>query len=335
MLVVSLSAPETLKVVEREEAEPQPDQVRVRVKAAGIGGTDLRIFKGVISAKLPLVLGQEFAGVIDKVGSASKGVSVGDRVAIEPIVRDNTCDYCKTGTYTLCDNLKVIGINVDGGYSESVCVPAYTVHRLPDNLSFEEGALVVPGAVALYAVARAGGVKGAAVAVVGAGPIGLCAMQIAKLSGAAKVVAFEPLEVRRTLAATFGASDVAGPSQDEVAAAAKGSNGGKGFDVVIEATGNPEIVDTVVALARRGGRVVFAGAFGKASQVGMGAVVRKDLDLRGSWLYPGRYAETLELARGGGLKLGAMVSQRFSLPEAAKAFEAAQKPGIVKVVLTG
>lgn len=334
MLTVSLTAPETLQLVEKEEALPLEDQLRVRVKAAGIGGTDVRIFKGIVGAKLPLVLGQEFAGVIDKVGGKAGGFSVGDRVAVEPIARDNTCEYCRKGLYTLCENLKVLGINLDGGHSESVCVPRYAVHKLPDRLSFEEGALLVPAAVALYAVSKAGPVRGASVAVVGAGPIGLCAVQIARLEGAAKVVAVDPLEARRDFATMSGASQAVGSDQSDIAAALSESTEGRGFHAVIEASGNPDSVDTVISCARKSGTVVFAGAFGKPAQVNIGGLVRKDLTARGSWLYPNKYADALRLANEGKIKLAGMVSQRFKLSEATKAFEAAQRPETIKVAFT-
>jgi L-iditol 2-dehydrogenase len=334
MLTVSLAAPETLQLVEKEESPPQADQIRIRVKAAGIGGTDIRIFKGIVSAKLPLVLGQEFAGVVDKVGEKAKGFSVGDRAAIEPIVRDNTCEFCKKGQYTLCENLKVFGIHLDGGYSESICVPQYTVHKLPDRLSFEEGALVVPAAVALYAISRAGPIKGASVAVIGAGPIGLCAVQLAKLEGAAKVVAVDPLEARRSFATMSGASQAVDSNQSGVTAALNESTGGKGFDAVIEASGNQDSVDMVLSCARKSGTVVFAGAFGKPSQVNMAGIVRKDLTVRGSWLYPNKYDEALRLAKEGKIKLAGMASQRFKLSEAKNAFETAQRPETIKVLFT-
>jgi L-iditol 2-dehydrogenase len=334
MLAVSLDAPETLRLVERDEPRPQPGEVRVRVRAAGIGGTDLRIYKGIVSAKLPLVLGQEFAGVVDRVGDSPGGFAVGDKVAVEPVVRDNTCEYCKDGLYTLCDALKVVGIHVDGGYSESVVVPRYALHRLPDRLSFEEGALLVPAAVASYALSRTGGFAGSTVAIVGAGPIGLCAVQLAVLGGASKVLVVEPLETRRALAVKTGGPRTTGAAPAELDAALKEMTGGKGFDAVVEATGNHELVDSVLASARKGGTVVFAGAFGKPAQVTMANIVRKDVTVRGAWLYPNAYGGVLRLAEEGRLDLKDMISQRFPLREAAAAFEAAQAPEALKVILT-
>jgi 2-desacetyl-2-hydroxyethyl bacteriochlorophyllide A dehydrogenase len=334
MLTVSLDAPEKLRLVEKDEASPGPDEVRVRVRAAGIGGTDLRIYKGILGAKLPLVLGQEFAGVVDRVGDSVKGFAVGDRVAVEPVVRDNTCEYCKDGRYTLCDELKVIGIQVDGGYSESVVVPSYTLYRLPDRLSFEEGALLVPAAVASYALSRTGGVAGSTLAVVGAGPIGFCLVQLAVLEGASKILVVEPVESRRALAVKMGNSRTMGASPAYLSDALKEMTGGKGFDVIIEATGNQESVDPVLASVRKSGTVVFAGAFGKPAQVTMTNIVRKDITVRGSWLYPNFYGGALRLAEEGKLRLKEMVSDRFRLVDAAAAFEDARSPDALKVILT-
>lgn len=329
---MSLDAPERLRLVEREEASPRNDEARVKVGAAGIGGTDLRIYKGLVSAKLPLVLGQEFAGVVDKVGSGGR-FAVGDRVAVEPVIRDNTCRYCRDGRYTLCDALKVMGVHADGGYSESVVVPLYTLHRLPDNLSYEEGALLVPAAVASYALSRAGEVEGSTVAVVGAGPIGICAAQLAALQGASSILVVEPLELRRALAVRLAKSRAAGASPAESGEAVKQMTGGNGFDVVIEATGNVDSVDPAIASVRKGGTVVFAGAFGKPAQVTMANLVKRDVTVRGSWLYPGFYEGVLRLAEEGRLRLKDIISERFRLDEAVAAFEAAQGPGALKIVL--
>jgi 2-desacetyl-2-hydroxyethyl bacteriochlorophyllide A dehydrogenase len=334
MLTVSLDAPERLRLVEKDEASPQPNEVRVRVRAAGIGGTDMRIYKGILGAKLPLVLGQEFAGVVDWVGDSVRGFAAGDRVAVEPVVRDNTCEYCKDGRYTLCDALKVIGIQVDGGYSESVIVPDYTLHRLPDRLSFEEGALLVPAAVASYALSRTGGVAGSTLAVVGTGPIGFCLVQLAVLEGASKILVVEPVESRRDTAVRMGGLRTTGASPADMDGALKEMTGGKGFDVVIEATGDQESVDHLLASARKSGTVVFTGAFGKPAQVTMANIVRKDITVRGSWLYPNFYGGVLRLAEEGKLLLKDMVSDRFRLSDAAAAFEAARSPEALKVVLT-
>jgi len=332
---VVLTAPEKLEVADRQPSEPQKNEVAVRVRAAGIGGTDLRIYKGVISAKLPLVLGQEFSGTVEKVDGDVKGFSAGDRVCVEPVVRDNTCEYCKSGIYTLCSGLKVFGIQLDGGFSESISVPKYTLHKLPDRTTFEEGALVVPAAVALYAFSRAGSIKNPSVAIIGGGPIGLCALQIAKFSRATKVLVSEPLDSRRALASKLGATKVSKPDQQDFTAAVNELTSGNGFDLVVEATGIPESVDAALASARRGGTVVFAGAFGKPAQLNMANIVRKNLDVKGSWLYPNKYGEALKLISDSRIAVKDLITHRFKLEEASKAFEVALSPDASKVIFAG
>jgi 2-desacetyl-2-hydroxyethyl bacteriochlorophyllide A dehydrogenase len=333
MLAVTLTARETLQIIDAKEKTPATNEVLIRVKAAGIGGTDLRIYKGIISAKLPLVLGQEFAGVIEKVGSGVSNFSVGDRVAIEPIIRDNTCEQCRRGLYALCGNLKVLGIHLDGGYSELATVPEYSLHKIPDNVTFEEGALVVPAAVAAYAVSRAEATYNSSFLVVGAGPIGLSALQIARLSGASSVLLAEPLESRRRLARRLGASVIDDSTPKGIALAVSEATNGKGVDIVIEATGNPEVVDVALSSAKAACKVIFAGAFGSPAQVNMTNIVRKDLTVKGAWLYPNKYNETLRLVSESKINLRDYISHRFKLNEATKAFEAAQEPSTTKVVL--
>lgn len=331
MKAVVLSSPGTLNVEERSPRQPGPGEVSLRVKAAGIGGTDLRIFGGLISTKLPLVLGQEFSGIVEETDRSSR-FKRGDQVAVEPVVRDGTCDFCRKGLYTLCGSLKVLGIHLDGGYAESVVVPEYTIHRLPNETSFEEGALVVPAAVAKYAVSRAGSLSGLTVAIIGAGPIGLCALQLARLEGASSMLVSEPLEARASLARDFGASQVTTPSPDKFSTAVSEATHGEGFDVVIEATGNPEAVDMALQAARRRGTVVFAGAFGKPAQVGVSNIVRKDLVVKGSWLYPNEYSKTLDLVKKGKVNLKGLVTRRFRFAEAGDAFAAARDPSTIKAV---
>jgi 2-desacetyl-2-hydroxyethyl bacteriochlorophyllide A dehydrogenase len=328
-----LASVEKIDVVEREMPTPSQDEVLVRVRAAGIGGTDLRIYKGAIAAKFPLVLGQEFGGTVEKVGPRVAGFSEGQRVAVEPVVRDGTCAYCKAGNYCLCDNLKVFGIQLDGGYSEFVSVPAYTLHTLPEGASFAEAALFVPAAVAYYAVSRAGPPPNARFAVIGAGPIGLSAVQMARLNGASEILVADPLEARSKMAKSLGASEAVEHEPAKFVESVNKRTNNQGLDVVIEATGNPDSVDMALAAAKRGGTVVFAGAFGKPATINMPNIVRKDLTVKGAWLYPNMYSKVVELVKQSKLKLNEYVSHRFPLSDAAKAFSVAQEPSATKVVL--
>ena len=333
MKSVVLNAPEKLELTERQTPSPGPKEVLVRVKAAGIGGTDLRIYRGLLPAKLPLVLGQEFVGEIEQVGSGVAGLSKGNAIAVEPVVRDGTCAYCRTGNYCLCDNLKVFGIHLDGGYSELVSVPEYALHRIPAKVSFEEAVMAVPVAVAYYAVSRSQPKPGSTFVIIGAGPIGLSALQIAKLNGASKVLVAEPLEARAKLARTLGASAMVDSDPPKFLASIKLETSDQLADVVIEATGNSESVNMALASAKRDGTVVFAGAFGKPASIDMTNIVRKNLTVRGSWLYPNMFSKALGLIAESKIKVKEYISSRFSLTHAVKAFAAAQDSLTTKVVL--
>lgn len=327
-----LSAPGKLELADRRVPAPIKGQVTINVKAAGIGGTDLRIYKGILPASYPLVLGQEFSGEVHEVGEGVDGIRKGERVSIEPVIRCGRCSYCTAGRYTLCDQLKVVGVHADGGFSEQVTVPDYSVNRLPENISFEEGALVTPAAVALYALSRSEAKPGASFAIVGGGPIGLSVVQFAKLTGALQVILCEPLEKRRRLGERFGATQLVSPSDDMAKKVAE-LTGGVGVDVVVEASGVPENLEECLKMVKRGGRVVLAGAFGKPGGITVMNIVRKDLEVTGAWLYPNHYSRALSLLSKSKINLKDYVTRQMPLGQVAEAFQAADDPETFKVIL--
>ncbi len=306
------------------------NSVLVKVRACAISGTDLRIYRGIVRTKYPIILGQEFSGVVEDYGEEVENISKGERVVIEPVVRCGKCSYCKIGLYTLCDNVRVLGVNADGGLAEYVKVPEYAIHRIHNNLSLEEASLTVPVAVALYAIKRAHVGIGDNVVVFGAGAIGLSALQLARLSGADKVAVIEPVASKRKLAEKLGAYETFSPK--EITGESMRKDLGK-INVVIETSGSVDALHRSINIADKKGRIVVVGAYGKEALLPTDLVVRKDLTILGSWLYPHVFQEALSLIAKRLISVKEYVSSKYPLIRIKDAFEEALKPETIRVLI--
>lgn len=204
-------------VEEIDEPKVQPGTVKVKVKYAGICGTDLHEYHAQRAVtKTPMILGHEFTGQIVEIGTGVSTCKVGDRVVIEPIWGCNECISCREGSYNTCENLQSYGLLHPGGFAEYVVVKADNVFLLPDNLSYEVATLVEPTAVAMQAVKSSALRIGDKVAVFGAGPIGLLVTQCVKAAGASQIIVVEIEEKRQQLALEMGADYVINPTKEDV-----------------------------------------------------------------------------------------------------------------------
>ena len=326
MKALVLVEPFKLVVEDREAPKPKSGEVVVKVDTCTIAGTDLRIYAGVVKVKLPLILGQEFAGLVEEIGEGVEGFNRGDKVAVEPVLSCGFCRYCRRGLYTLCEQLKVMGVSADGGMSQYVKVPAAVLHKVPESLSLEEAALTTPTAVALYAVEKADVHVGEDVVVFGAGAIGLSAVQLLKLRGAGEVVVVEIDEAKRSTALKLGADKAIAP--EEVDQAVK-----KPPAKVLETTGSVPALRKALEIVGKAGRLVVVGAYGREANLPPDLIVRKDLDVRGSWLYPHAFNISLSLIAKGKVKVKDYVKARYPLEQAEQAFKEAAQPDVVRVAL--
>ena len=202
-----------IDVFEIDEPRPGPGEVIVEVRATAICGTDLHFYYWDDYARrhnpgFPKVLGHEFSGVVVEVGEGVKRLDIGDRVAAETHIPCGSCYYCRTGRPHICENVKLYGIDTTyGSFTKYTILPERVAIRIPEEISFEEAALLEPFGVAMHAVSEAGIKPGDTVAVLGCGPIGLFIQQLAKISGASKVIATEVSKYRLNLARKVGAAD--------------------------------------------------------------------------------------------------------------------------------
>jgi L-iditol 2-dehydrogenase len=337
--------------VRDDVAEPTaaPGQAVLRVKSTTVCGTDQKIFAGQFPAtRYPHIPGHEFAGEVVEVGSGvDDQVAVGDRVGVEVHVGCGRCPRCLEGLYQLCTNYgrtetghAHIGFTVPGGLAEYVAVSVKALHKLPDTLSWDQGAFCDNVGIALYAVERGGLRPGERVVVVGAGAFGALAVEIARAMGAAQVILVGTRPDRVQRLQHLADAVVVGRADDAIAQARLALGGaGAGADLVVEFAGTPEAARQAILLARRGGRVVLAGATGPGRElcgVDLSAIVRGHLEIYGSLANPrGISRRGLELMARGAVDVGALITHHFPLAQFAEAWATfvERRAGAIRVML--
>jgi len=298
MRALRFHAARDLRIEELDEpAAPAANDVVVRVAACGICGTDLHEYVAgpivtpvephpLTGAQNPQILGHEFAGDVVAVGSAVTSVREGDRVAIMPLVYCGSCAYCRRGLQHLCATMGCVGLShAWGGMGALATVAEYQVVRLPDAVSYEQGALIEPTAVAAYGVERAGVQPGDSVLVTGSGPIGALAALCSHGAGAATVYVSEPNAARRARAEALGVAVVLDPTTVDVPAFLHDETGGLGVDVAIECSGHPNGFNAAIASLRRRGTLAQTGLFVGEASVEPMLWSLNDLSIIGTWCY--------------------------------------------------
>ena len=323
-----------VRIVDEDQPSQGVGESLVRVTAVGLCGSDLQWFTeggiGVSQLQHPLVLGHEFAGVVEG------GPDDGRRVAVDPARPCGACESCLDGNRNLCPSVHFAGHGTDdGGLREYVAWPTALLHRVPDTLSDADAAMLEPLGVALHAhdlgKTRAGGV----VAVIGCGPIGLCLVQLARAAGARQVVAVEPLGHRRMAATAMGVDIVINPGVGDVDAALAEATGGRGVDVAFEAAGNDSAVGLAVAVTRPGARVVLVGIPEEDTITFPASVARrKGLTIKLSRRMKAMYPRTIRMAAEGLVDVSSIVSDTFPLTRADEAFRAASRRDRLKIIVS-
>ena len=311
---------------------PGPDEQLVRVGAVGICGSDLHWFTegGIGDAHLaaPLVLGHEVAGTIEG------GPRHGERVAIDPAIPCENCATCRSGERNLCPTVGFAGHGeTDGGLRDYLTWPSRLLPQLPDELSLVDGAMLEPLGVALHATDLAHLRPDATVAVVGCGPIGLLAVQLARVAGARRVVAVEPLAHRRDAAVRLGA-DVALRPEDATDHTLRDVTAGRGADVAVEVAGTDDAVDISLRACRPGARVMLTGIPDDGTTTFVaGTARRKGLTLVLVRRMNDAYPRAIDLVARGAVDVRSIVSDQVSLADAAAGFASAAARDGLKVVV--
>ena len=322
---------------------PGAGMVRLRVRRAGICGSDLHYFEhgscGAFVPTRPFVLGHEFAAEVAALGDGVDGLTVGDRVTANPARACGVCDHCKGGRGNLCRRTIMLGSAsttppTDGAFAEFVVVRADQCHPLPSGLDDGAGAMLEPLAVALHAVKRAGTVSGRRVLVTGGGPIGVLVALTAKAFGAVPVALSDVVEGRRATARTLGVEATLDPMSprllDEVRELA-----GEGFDVVFEASGAKAALRQAFDLVRPGGTIVQIGTLGTEDiPLPANQLMVREINLVGSMRYGNVFGEAIRLVESGRINVRGLISDVRPLADVAEALRVASgKSAVLKVQL--
>ena len=315
-----------IRIDEVPEPECRDGQAIIEVRHAGICGSDLTISAGKHPrSRPPLILGHEFSGVIvERKGNVYPDFKKGDRVVVDPSYYCGQCELCRSGNYHICHKKGLYGVDSDGAFARFVAVSLGNLHQLPGKVSFEEGAMVEPLAVAVRAVGISKLMFGEYVVVLGGGPIGLLVAQVARVAGAAKVIMIEPLEFRSKIAEKMGFT-VLTPDQASLEKMAA-ITGGYGIDVVYDAAGAAPAARLSTQLVKRTGRIIIVAVYKESAPFDLSTVSYGELQIFGTCIYIHKdFIKAVALVENGKVELNPLITHRLPLAEGVKAMDSLKK----------
>jgi L-iditol 2-dehydrogenase len=313
-----------LEVRDVEDPELNEDQVLIEVKSAGICGSDVSYYKGSSRINTPVILGHESSGIIVKIGENVEGWGIGEKVTSETSAHVcGRCYYCRTGDYHLCVERKGLGSGVNGVFARYVAVPTRLLHKIPDRIPFDEAAMVQPCADIVNAVTRKTHVyPGDTVIVLGPGPMGLLTTQVAKASGAGKVIQTGHRGVRLDIAKEVGADETIVIGEEDPVESVMAMTDGLGADIVFEASGSVSAAVQAFDLVRKGGQITFIASPNQPVELELSKIMGKSLVVRGSimskWV---DYERAIKLISGGEVRVKPIITHRFPITEWERAFD--------------
>ena len=320
-----------IDVREAPDPEPGPEDVLIRVHSCGICGTDQHIFDGDVGGPLPLIGGHELAGEVASVGAeVPDDFPVGGRVAVEPNISCGSCFYCQRGQVNHCLRWSAIGVTRDGGFADYVVAPATNVYRVGE-MDYEVAAFIEPLSCVVYGLKRLEIPLGANVLIYGAGPIGLLMLQLVRHGGASEIAVVDLKQDKLDLAGTLGATITvaAGPSADPALREASPL----GFDVVIDCTGVPSVVEHTFTHVRNNGKLLFFGVNPPDARISISPyeVYRRDLQIFGSFALRFTFQDALALLESGAVDVKPLLSERLPIDRFAEALGLAGSGEALKV----
>ena len=344
MKAARIFGPNDIRYVDVETPKIGDDDVLIRVKRAGVCGTDLAIYGGDMpylksgATTYPITPGHEWSGVVEEAGGNVRHLRPGDRVTGDVSLGCGKCVHCLHGDFNLCEDRQEVGSfhNKDGGYAEYIAMPARHTYKLPDGVSFDAGAMTEPTATVVYTVERVGVRFGDVVVVQGTGSIGILAAQAAKAAGAAQVVLTGRNDYKLGVAVDVGVDVAVNFQKEDLAGRILELTDGRGADVVIEASGVADEMRRSASLARMGGRIGVVGIYEEPLDgFDMSEIVLRDLTLHGTLASPRVFPGTLRMMASGRIQCEPLITQRFKLADAEKAFRATveESPTRIKIML--
>ena len=300
-----------LRIEEIPKPSPKAGEVLIKVKACGICGTDVHIFngdKGCFPTPAGTVLGHEFSGIVEAVGEGVKEIKVGDRVCVDPNKLCGDCYYCKSGIGHFCENMIGIGTGVNGGFAEYCAVPQSQVYKIDDSTSYEAAAMTEPTACCVHGIDMCNISCGDTVAIIGGGMIGMIMLQLAKLSGAGKLIMIEPVAEKRKIAEKLGADLCIDPIGNDVKKILA-ENGIKRISAVIECVGKTSTIEQAIDIAGEKSVVMMFGLTAPDDTISIKPfeIFQKEIVLKSSFINPYTQKRALELIDSGKIDVSSVV----------------------------
>ncbi|MCB1021229.1 MAG: alcohol dehydrogenase catalytic domain-containing protein [Acidobacteria bacterium] len=326
MKALQLVAPREMEVhTMPDPPDPGPGEVTVRLRSCGVCGSDMHQYLEAscagTPATYPMVLGHEPAGEVVSVGKGVESLKVGDRVAVEPAIACGKCEFCRTGFRNRCENVVFMGgTQLPGLLREYATMPAENALKIPQTMGFDTAAVIEPVAVLLHSLELAGLRFDETVAVMGAGPIGLLAVKMAKLAGASKVICGDKIPHRLKRATELGADQVVDVSKESMVDAVMDVTG-KGAHVIFDAAGKPASINASIRSARPGARIVVIGIPSEPlTAVEFWPALHAEVTIKVQKRNNGNDHEALHLIEAGKVTPEMILSHKFSLEDGGKAF---------------
>lgn len=314
MLQQIMTAPCTIEFRDIPSPEPATGEVLVRIERIGICGSDIHVYHGKHSfTKYPVTQGHEVSGQIIALGAGVRQFEIGEKVTIEPQVVCGKCYPCRHGKYNLCEELKVMGFQTTGAASEYFAVDAAKITPFPQEMSYDEGAMIEPLAVTVHAAKRVGSITGKKVAVLGAGPIGNLLAQSAKALGAAQVMVTDISDYRLALAQQCGVDFCINTAHKDFSEALIECFGPDKADVIYDCAGNDATINQAIRSARKGSTIILVAVFAGMATADLAVLNDRELELNSSMMYRHEdYVEAIALASSGKVRLVPLITKHFA-----------------------
>ncbi len=324
-----------INLEEVPEPEVGPNEIKVKIAYCGLCGTDPENLEGRFGLipkeayEQPRILGHEASGTIAEVGGAVRDYKVGQWVAMNFRSSCGACYYCRNKMEHFCR----LGHGASGSFAEYAVYPESAVYVLPDDISLEVGSLLEPVSVAVHAIDRANVHTGSSVAICGGGPIGLLCLEMALKAGASRALVSEPVAAKRELALKLGADVVVNPFTEDLLEAGMKLTDGRGFDTVIDASGNIAAAKQAIGLADRGGTILWAAVYGKDVEIGVSPFLMyaKELTITSTFVSPYSFPRALSLLPK--LELAPLITHIVPLAEIRRAFELHKSGKAIKILV--
>lgn len=326
------------EVREMSFAPLEADEVLVKNYSCGVCGTDVHIYhgeEGSAAVYPPVVLGHEFSGIVEAVGSAVVDLKPGDHVTIDPNMYCGKCVPCRMGKKQNCEHLYAIGVNRNGGFAEYTVCPEAQCLKVSPEIDLDVAAMAEPLACAIHGIDRAGIQPGQLVVVIGGGAIGLMMVQLAKMSGASTVILSEPIAMRREIGLQVGADAVIDPINESIAERIKTITGHDGADVVIECVGKSIAVEQAFEAAGLGAAVLIFSvpSVGATAKLPLFDVFKKELKIVGSMVNPDTHLRAVNLINSGRMELKRLITHVFDMEHLEDAIKMQMSNESIKVVV--